>query len=834
MIVSLNWLKEYVDIKLSPAEVADKIGRLLVEVESTTKLAERYRGAVIVRVVEAIDHPNSDHLHICKLDDAGVVQDVPRNDDGTVQVVCGAPNVHSGMLACWLPPRTTVPDSYGTDDEFVLSARKLRGVLSQGMMASPSELALWDESDGILDLSDTAATPGTTLIDLLDLDDTLFEVENKSLTHRPDCFGVIGFAREVAAILGQQATIPAWFNQLEATIPAENGVTPTVTIMDQEACPHYECVVLDQINSKAVLPLKLRSRLERNGVRSSTALVDLTNLIMLETGQPLHAFDYDKLLAISPTGKPNIVVRLANAGEKLTLLDERTIQLSNKDIVVCVGDASHSVPVALAGAMGGKATAVDQTTKRVLLESATFNLYNLRNTQFRHGIFSEAITRFTKGQPIALCRPALARAVTLLKQYAGAQVISAPVCAGHSRPKERRIEFALDKVSNVLGLFKGEKYDADLVERTLANLQYKDVAVTDQVAVTIPWWRPDVNIDEDVIEDIGRVNGYDNIALDLPMRYCTAAKVEELHNIRRVLLQRLREQGGNEVYRYSFIPRDLLVKTHDRPDLAYRITNALSPELQYYRRSLLPTLLESVRDNYRAHYDGFMLFEAGKVHHKGQMDPAELSLPAELTEVSAVLLQETDQCSAFYTAKQILNYALGNIATQYVRFDQVKDSIDTSNDIFEPQRSAVVYSGKQIIAVVGELKQDVLQYFKLPDRVAALRIFTDKISLSQLTAHCYTPVMRYQGTSRDITYQVSNTVTCDEILSYLKNNLKQMPESIVVSVQVSDIFAPNDQQRNITVHMDFYDKNKTIDPKEVARIMQLISNNAAQIEAKVI
>lgn len=833
MIISVNWLKQYVDINLAPAELADKIGRLLVEIESTTDLAAHYQGAVVVEVKTAIDHPNSDHLHVCQIDDGGVTPDVPRNDDGTVQVVCGAPNVHAGMKAVWLPPKTIVPASYGKEDELTLSARKLRGVLSQGMMASPAELDLWDEHDGILEVDDPKAYVGEPLVELLDLNDTLLEVENKSLTHRPDCFGMIGFAREVAAILGQSARVPAWFNDLTATQAVDHQeVAPHVVITDVELCPHYECITLSQVDATATLPLKLRSRLGRNGVRSTTAVVDLTNLLMLESGQPLHAFDLDKFIAVSPTDQPDIVVRAARDGEKLVLLDDKEITLTNKDIVICAGDTANNVPVALAGAMGGKSTEIDAQTKRVLLESATFNLYNLRNTQFRHGIFSEAITRFTKGQPAPLNHPVLVRAVALLRQYTGATVASEVAEAGDATVVPRKVTFPLQLVTDTLGTFHGEPYSADLVRRTLENLQYDSVVVDDNVTVTIPWWRPDNNIREDIIEDIGRVNGYDNIALTVPRRDFSAVPMNPLYATKRVILDRLREQGGNEVLRYSFIPKELFTATHDRCDLAYRIVNAISPDLQYYRRSLLPELLESARDNLRANYDNFMLFEAGKVHRKGQMDPDEPSLPAEFPEVSGVVVAKNNDYSAFYRVKQVVNYVLGHNNATYIRLDQLASPLDVSNDLFEPLRSAALYLGETLIGVVGELKADVRRSFKLPEHVAAFRLFTDQLTAKQLTTKCYTPVLRYQGTARDITYRVPAAVTFAEVMDY---TLKQLANSeLAIEVAPGDIFTPAEGERNITLHIEFYDRAKTVDTKEVAVLMHRLEKNASQINAKIV
>ena len=316
------------------------------------------------------------------------------------------------------------------------------------------------------------AEVGSSLLDYLHLDDYLLEVENKSLTHRPDCFGVIGFAREVAAIMGQTANIPAWFNDLNGTLTVNHdSVKPTVTIADADLCARYECVALDNVDGQRQLPEELRSMIGRVGVNSISAPVDITNYLMLDSGQPLHAFDLDKVIEVSPTGQPDIVVRAASQGEELELLDGRTIELDPTDIVVAVGDADNSVPIALAGAMGGMATEITDQTKRVLLESATFDLYHLRGTQFRHGIFSEAITRFTKGQPAQLTHPVLLRAVQMLRDCAGAEVISGVAGAGEPAEALTSYNLPVARVSAVLGRYNrgrsSHDYPTELVADTL-------------------------------------------------------------------------------------------------------------------------------------------------------------------------------------------------------------------------------------------------------------------------------------------------------------------------------------------------------------------------------
>ena len=835
MIISVNWLKKYIANVPPIDELARLIGARLVEIESITDLNQKYAGAVVVEVKSCIAHPNSDHLHICRVDDGGKTADVPRDENGYVEVVCGAPNVHTGMKAVWLPPKTVVPETFGTNDELKLSARKLRGVLSQGMMASPRELDLWDEHEGILDVSDFETQPGDSIIKLFQLDDYLLEVENKSLTHRPDCFGVIGFAREVAAILGQEIKTPDWFNNLDGQPElGEFKDAVSLSIADPKLCNRYECIALDNVDGSKDLPATMRSELSRVGVRSISAPVDITNYLMMETGQPLHAFDLDKVIAVSPTQAADIVVRVGAKGETLELLDGRTIELSDKDIVIAAGTKEKSVPIALAGAMGGKATEITTDTKRVLLESATFNLYNLRNTQFRHGIFSEAITRFTKGQPSPLTHPVLLRAVAMLEHYTGARTISDVIDSYPVKPTVNQFDMPTKLVGDVLGNIEGG-YTPEMITKTLCNLQYDDIDVDGEcLRAVAPWWRTDLHINEDVIEDIGRVNSYDAITATSPRRDFSAAEIDPLYAVEMELRKRLREAGGNEVYSYSFIHGDLLDKVGDDRAKAFRIVNAISPNLQYYRRSLLPNLVELTRDNLRAGYDDFMLFEVGKVHRKSQMDPNEPTLPAELPQVAGVLASKKSTCSAFYRLKHIMGYVFGHEALAYVRLDQAKEPLDSSLNLFEPKRAATIYLNNQLIGVMGEFKGKITREFKLPDYAAGFVLLTRQINIKQLTNKEYTPVMRYQGTSRDVTLQVPVATTFVEVAHYVEKQLTHLGDQIVYRLTPADIYRPNGDFSNVTLHIDFYDKDKTIDVEQVNAVMHRITKHAAEISATVI
>ena len=840
MIISVNWLKKYLKGDYSIDELTERIGSRLVEIESTECLSEKYQDATVVKVVECVEHPNSDHLHICKIDDGGITKDIPRDDNGLIQVVCGAPNVHACMMAAWLPVGAVVPETYGTENELRLSARKLRGVISYGMLASPRELALWNEHEGIIELPANEVTAGEKLSEALELDDYLLEVENKSLTHRPDCFGMLGFAREVAAIFGEIADIPAWFDNGVSADDLGGNLKPTVTIADDHLCKRYECVALDNVDSSRQLPMLWRSYVARSGSNSISAPVDITNLLMYQTGQPLHAFDLDKLVELSPTGKPDIVVRAAKTGEKLELIDGRRIDLDPADIVVAVGALKNSIPVALAGAMGGMASEITPSTKRVLLESATFDLYHLRSTQFRHGIFSEAVTRFTKGQPTELTQPVLLRAVELMKQYAGATVIGPVVDAYPVKWQELELEIPVHRFTDVLGDYGDGGYTGALIANTLSNLGYRSITVSDgNVHAYIPWWRPDQRIDEDIIEDIGRVNGFDNIVDKLPMRPLKAAPYNELLKKENWLKDRLRLMGANEVVTYSFVHGDLLNAVHDDPKKAYRIINAISPRLQYCRRDLLSGLLPIARDNLRSGYDGFMLFEVGKVHRQGVMDKDE-PLPAEIPEVSGILVDKTrHNGAAFYRLKHILGFAL-NIAPselKLVRMDRYDGVLDSATNIFEPLRSAAVFIGGKYAGVIGEPKADVLAKFKLPAYTAGFSLHIEVTANYLDSAADYQPVSRYQGTSRDITYQVAADADYIKLYEFTDKFLagKIKDEAKTYRLSPVDIYRVNENVKNVTLHIDFGDMNGTVSSNNVNRAMTKLAEAAEkQLDVKVI
>lgn len=815
MIISVNWLKKFTDITMPIDELATLIGARLVEIESVEDLSEKYKDVIIVKVVESRDVEGSDHLHVTKVDDGGKIQDIERDENGLVQVVCGAPNVHAGMLAAWLPPSSTVPESFGTNDPFVLGARKLQGYVSNGMLASAKELDLFDEHDGIIEV-DKDIPAGTLFAEAYELNDYLLDVENKSLTHRPDTFGIIGFAREVAAIQGHAFKTPEWLmngfghNTVDASIEA-----PTVTIDDPEVSARYQAIVLSGANEAAVSPLQIQTYLSRSGVRPINAIVDVTNYSMLLSGQPLHAFDYDKLVAVGG-GKADIHVRKAKAGETLLLLDKRTIELDEGDIVITAGDT----PIALAGAMGGADTEIDKNTKNIIIESATFNLYNLRSTQMRHGIFSEAITRFTKGQPSELTAPVLFEAVRMISELTGAKAVTDVAEDYAVKPEQVKIEISTDQINGLLG----SDFSVEDITKTLQNVEF-DVENNDtNLVVTAPYWRADIHIVEDIIEEVGRINSYDGITPTMPARDFTAVMPTTFDSLRAKVRSLLQSAGANEVLTYNFVHGDLMRKTHQDPSNAYRIVNSISPDLQYYRQSISPSLITNVHANVKAGYDHFALFEINKFHVKihGLTDEG---VPKELDGIGLIVTSSKSKNAApFFEAKAYVEYL-----AEKLHLDFVYEPLEEGNDYpvtqpFEPKRSARIWDRetRERVGVVGEYRRDVAKSFKLPEYTAGFELSTGALlKLSGQKLSSYAASSKFPSVERDVCFKVESAISYQQIIDTANDAVAG--SGLDVKISPVDIYqAEGLETKNITIRVSFASFEKTLTGDEATAFMNSI------------
>ena len=819
MIISLNWLKKFVDIDMPIDELAILIGARLVEIEKITYLGDKYKDVLIAKVVTAEKLEDSDHLSVTKIDDGGIANGVERDANGLIQVVCGAPNIKAGQIVAWLPPESIVPETYGKPEQFKLGIRNLRGVVSNGMIASSKELAISDEHDGILEL-DSDLTPGSSFSDVYELDDYLLDIENKSLTHRPDCFGIVGFAREVSAILDKEFDTPDWLLDLSKDFGSDASANDlNAVIEDSNLCPRYMAIAMSNASSNKKSPLQIQTYLMRVGVRPINAIVDVTNYLMMLTGQPLHAFDYDKVIALND-GKAEIHVRAGKDGEKLGLLDGREIEISTDDIVIASGETA----IGLAGAMGGANTEIDDKTSKIIIESATFNLYKLRATQMRHGVFSEAITRFTKGQPAELAAPVLSAAVHLMNELAGAVVSSIVVDIYPLKIDQPVIEVSEDIINNILGT----DLDTTQIAKTLNNAGFHvGIDEASNLAVKAPYWRSDIHIDEDVAEEVGRLNGFDNISPTLPSRSFTAVKPCDFDDFRNKIRGILVRAGANETLSYSFIHGDVLRKSNQSIDNSYKIINSISPDLQYYRQTLTPSLLNLVNSNVRQGFDNFALFEINKTHQK-QDGLNEEQVPKEADMLALIITNKKKQPGAmYYQAKNILDY-LNEVLGLGLVYSKIDDGNDTALLApFESRRSARLTIGQDElnIGVIGEYKKVVAGKFKLPDATAGFEIDLRALfdATNKIGSH-YRPLSRFPGSERDICFKVSKDVAYKDIIDAVNDGLKDIElESNVLPVDIYQSEAG--ETKNITIRIKLVSSGHTLTGDEVSAAIDKVAKS---------
>ncbi len=790
MKVSLNVIKQLINFELPPVdELAQLINRQLGKVDRVENLAERYRGARVVRVVECAKHPNADRLSVTKIDDGMAVPDVPRDENGLVQVVCGAPNVQAGMWAVWLPPASTVPASILEGEPFTLDARKLRGVLSQGMLAAADELAIGTDHEGIVALTprDLPAgktlQPGADFAALFGLDDYVLDIENKMFTHRPDCFGQLGVAREIAGILQQPFTSPAWYN-LEQVFGDGDSVPLAVSNDIPQLVPRFMAVAIRGVQV-APSPFWLQCQLVAMGAKPINNIVDATNYVMLMTAQPTHAYDYDTLRG------GQLGARMARQGERLALLSGKTIELTPDDIVIADGQG----PVGLGGIMGGSRTEVSATTTTIVLECATFDMYAVRKMAMRHGVFTDALARFNKGQSPLQNAAVLNRLIGMVGGEQASHVVdSKPFTSEHGGILDEYFAGKYEPATiDVTSTFINQRLGSHLTENDICTL-LNNVEIHSHgpenelgyICLQVPFWRTDLETKEDIVEEIGRLHGFDTVPRQLPMRRIQPARKNPRRELKRVVREALAKAGANEVLSYSFVHERVLRGAGQDPAQAFRLSNALSPDLQYYRLSVLPSLLDKVHANIKAGHSEFMLFEIGKGHTKARM--GEDGLPAEQSLIDLVYSSKKPRAgAAFYRVRATLDQLAHDSGLTLVYTPVTAAQDDPVYAPFDINRSAHVWvegseaasqSERQLIGVVGELRPAVVKHFKLPDYTAAASLRLDVMEqVWRDTVVHYQPISRYPTTTRDISIQTSTAVTYDELMQAVSSAMTRASET---------------------------------------------------------
>lgn len=779
MKVSLNTIKQYIDFELPPVnELVARINAQLGGVEEVIDLATKYKGAKIVKVVECEKHPNADKLSVCRVD-AGTGE--------LIQIVCGAPNVRADMWAVWLPPESTVPATYGDKEPFVLSARELRGVISNGMLASARELAIGDDHDGIVDIIESDLFTGKKLVvgasfaEVFDLDDTIIDIENKMFTHRPDLFGQLGVAREIAGILGKRFTSPSWYMDEPAFVEPKGGLELEIFNDALDKSPRFMAVAMKNIEIKPS-PLWLRAALVAMGGKPINNIVDVTNYIMLLTAQPVHAYDYDKI-----RGK-RLGVRMARAGEALPLLNGKEYTLTADDIVI----ADDEGAIGLAGIMGGSNSEVSTDTKNIVLEVANFDMYTVRKSSMRHGLFTDALTRFNKGQSSLQNDRVLNLLMMSIEDVAGGEqagevfdLVSKPAGLG-------RVVTTISFINERLGL----NLEEPLVKNIVENVEFTvvegakrfdksessegeatstgPVREYHEYIFSAPFWRTDIELPEDIVEEIGRLHGYDRLPRELPLRTTKPTKLNARRELSRQAREALARAGANEVLTYSFVHERILKAAGQDVQDAYQLSNALSPDLQYYRLSLTPSLLDKIHANIKAGHDEFALFEIGTSHAKSAGMDSE-ALPVEPGKIAFVYASKNAREGAsFYRAKAHLAFLAIQLGVE-LAYEPLSDkSTAPVLEPFEPKRSAIVSDKNtgRYVGIVGEYRKTVGKNFKLPGYAAGFELESDTLlQLVDAAPVSYEPLSRYPSVERDISLKVASDRAYAEIFTALENAL---------------------------------------------------------------
>lgn len=833
MKVSLNLAQHYsnVDLKSIPKDkLIKRIGAQLGAIEEVIDWAPKYKDVVVVKVVSCEDHPNADRLHVCMIDDGRKARGVKRDNKGLVQVVCGAPNVRAGMFVAWIPPGATVPSTFGTPDPFILDARELRGVVSNGMLASSKELGISDDHDGILEIlaEEVGHTPkpGEPLTNHFGLDDLVVDCENKMFTHRPDCFGNLGVARELAGISGLGFKSPDWYTRLPK-FAAKSALKLQIENDVSKLVPRFLAVAMSEVTVSAS-PIWLQASLARVGIKPINNIVDITNYVMHLTGQPLHAFDYDKLASTQ------LGPRMAHKGEKLALLNGKEITLDENDIVI----ATDKKAVALAGVMGGSETEVDESTKNIVIEAATFDMYAIRRTCMRHGLFTDAATRYTKGQSPLQNGRALLYALKNLSKIAGGQQASSVQDIHGKLVEPAPVTITAQFINERLGTKLSLKDIAKLLENV--EFTIKSVpADKNRLHVMPPFWRTDIEMPEDLVEEVGRLHGFDSLPLQLPPGTSSPSTRNKSLDRNQTLRQTLKAAGANEVLTYSFVHGDLIEKAGQDMDQAFHLRNALSPDLQYYRLSLTPSLLDKVNANIRGDIvrsddNEFAIFEIGKVHSNTEID--EKGIPREFDRLSFVFAADEKTAARkyngapYFMARKYLESTLDGSVFGLRPLSEAKAGehqlLAQMLAPFEPSRAAVVSDRDRIVGVVGEFTANVKKSFKLPEFSAGFELFLSSLHVG--ATNDYVVISSFPKTQQDITLEVTTETVVADIVKALNEDLlaAEAEHGYESTAQVRDIFKQKDSdKKRVTLRIWLSHSARTLTTAETNKLLDSIADN---------
>ena len=724
MNVTLNWLKAYINFEFSPGELADRLTMLGIEVESIKHPGDELEGVIVGSVTSIRPHPNADKLVLCQVNTGGTEE---------LQIVCGAPNVREEMLAPVATIGATLPVG------LTIKHAKLRGETSQGMLCSEKELGLSDDAAGLMELP-TDIPLGTPLSEALGLDDVVFELE--ITPNRPDCLSLIGVAREIRAETGNPLKLPT-VDLKESDINVQD--LTSVTINAPDLCPRYAARVIQGVKVTES-PAWLQQRLESVGIGVINNIVDITNFVLMEYGQPLHAFDYHKLT------ENRIVVRSATDGEHITTLDEVERKLTPDMLVI----ADAEKPVALAGIMGGYDSEITETTCDVLLESAYFNPSSIRATAKALGISTEASYRFERGADPGVVLAALDRAAQLIAELAGGTICNGIVDVYPGQQPLTEIQLRPERVNFVLGT----TIEAAEMVQILNRLGFDVDATGDVYQVVVPTFRSDVTREVDLIEEIARVYGYDNIPTTLPKGDIPVPTSNPKTEVRRRIKHFLLAAGMMEAVNYSFCDPNcfdkIRLKANDLLRNTLQLRNPLSPEMSVLRTTLMPGLLENAQRNRNHQIDTIALFEIGGVFiHDGEETEPERVTGILAGQIGEGVYSDPYRSPDFFDIKGLVEGMLEVCGI----VDWTLQKTDALT--LHPGRNAEVLLGDRRIGVFGEVHPEVLENYDLPYKAYLFEFDLEGLADAAIFTKRSEPISIYPKVARDLAIVVDKAILSD-------------------------------------------------------------------------
>ena len=781
MRVPLSWLRQYVDVDLPVQELAHRLTMAGIEV-GEVEVIGGWKEVFVGHVTDVRPHPNADRLRLC----------VVTTGAEELEVVCGAPNVASGQKICFAKVGANIYNTHSERHE-TLEAAKIRGVESQGMICSGIELGLGDDHSGIIVLPDDAPT-GTPLDDYLG--DTVLDLE---LTpNRLDCLSVLGVAHEVAALTGKTVREPEASYE-ESGPPITEWVN--ISVDSPELCRRYTASLLLGVKIDPS-PQWLQDRLTRAGLRPINNVVDVTNFVMLEYNQPLHSFDYDLIKDAM------VIVRRARPGEVLTTLDSVERKLTDEHLVIA--DANDAI--GLGGVIGGANSEISENTVNVLLESATFDGTNNRETAQSLGLRTEATLRFEKGLRPELAPIALRRATGLIQEVAGGTVAPGIVDVLSDEGAEPpMVTLTSSKIKRMLGM----EVDLKKVQEIMDALGFTWEPEGDAaLKVTVPYWRNDVNIEEDLVEEVVRTIGYDSVPTTMLSSPIPFQQPVPVMGLRDQIKDVLAAAGMQEVINYPLVTLQQLeqVEHLDRSALPLRVANPMSSDREYLRTTLRASLLANLAANQGHSAGPFRMFEAGRVFW-----PRTGDLPEERETVAGVLAGlrhepswlEDDSLLDFFDVKGVVESVLGHLGVT-ATYEPVDDPA------FHPGRCAAIKSGDSLLGLVGEVHPVVMERLGLESpQVAAFELYLEPILAAVPSSERqFEPLPRYPSATRDLALVMPSDVDAGRVTQLILRHRG------VDRAELFDIYAGEnvaEGTKSLAFHVYFQARDHTMTNEEVNR-----------------